>query len=71
MCFIKRHDKPDCYKKLKLFEKRGYIEKKIVCTTCLRYRLNSAGFLAWRDMVRMFNIRKFFTHNCFNNLFGA
>ena len=29
------------------------------CTPCHKYRLNSAGFLVLRDMVRTFNIRKF------------
>ena len=31
--------------------------KKIDCTSCHRYRLNSAGFLFPRDMFRTFNIR--------------
>ena len=45
--------------------------KTIVCMACHKYKSNSAGFLDSRDVVRTFDIHKFFTqYNCFNNLFA-
>ena len=67
MCFIERMKSQIVIKKVKIIGTKMQIGKTIVCTACHRYRLNSNSFLISGDMVRTFNICKFFTqNNCFN-----